>query len=103
MVGYKPGEVVPIWNERKNQTARGDSVPVSYTHLILWAAALTDDADKARALYSPVVRYLRETPSRVPFGDWYYADRGDIVHFINRSVVGGVFAPLLKASGRMRA
>ena len=70
---------------------------------ILWAAALTDDAEKARALYSPVVRYLRETPSRVPFGDWYYADRGDIVHFINRSVVGGVFAPLLKASGRMRA
>ena len=69
---------------------------------ILWAAALTDDKEKARALYMPVVRYLAETPTRVPFGDWYYAGRGDIVHFINRSVVGGIFAPLLKASGKMQ-
>ena len=69
---------------------------------ILWAAALTDDKAKAQALYLPVVRYLAETPTRVPFGDWYYAGRGDIVHFINRSVVGGIFAPLLKASGKMR-
>ena len=67
---------------------------------ILWAAALTDDKEKCEALYSPVVNYLAQTPSRVPFGDWYYSTRGDIVHFINRSVVGGCFAPLLKASGK---
>ena len=69
---------------------------------ILWAAALTDDKEKCEALYSPVVNYLAQTPSRVPFGDWYYSTRGDIVHFINRSVVGGCFAPLLKASGKMK-
>lgn len=69
---------------------------------ILWAAALTDSGQKCEALYGPVVRYLKETPSRVPFGDWYYSVRGDIVHFINRSVVGGCFAPLLKLSGKMR-
>lgn len=69
---------------------------------ILWAAALTDDREKCEALYSPVVNYLAQTPSRVPFGDWYYSTRGDIVHFINRSVVGGCFAPLLKASGKMK-
>ncbi len=76
----------------------------SYTKAdwIVWAAALTDDKEKAEALYLPVVRYLRESPSRFPFGDWYYTGRGDIVHFINRSVVGGIFAPLLKASGIMR-
>ena len=68
---------------------------------ILWAAALTDDREKAEALYLPVVRYLRESSTRVPFGDWYYARRGDIVHFINRSVVGGIFAPLLKESKKM--
>lgn len=67
---------------------------------ILWAAALTDDKEKCEALYGPVVNYLAQTPSRVPFGDWYYSTRGDIVHFINRSVVGGCFAPLLKASGK---
>lgn len=69
---------------------------------ILWAAALTDDREKCEALYSPVVNYLAQTPSRVPFGDWYDSTRGDIVHFINRSVVGGCFAPLLKASGKMK-
>ena len=70
---------------------------------IVWASALTDDREKAEALYLPVVRYLRESPSRVPFGDWYYADSGDIVHFINRSVVGGIFAPLLKESDKIRS
>ena len=69
---------------------------------ILWAAALTDDREKCEALYSPVVNYLAQTPSRVPFGDWYDSTRGDIVHFINRSVVGGCFAPLLKVSGKMK-
>ena len=69
---------------------------------ILWAAALTDDREKSETLYGPVVNYLAQTPSRVPFGDWYYSTRGDIVHFINRSVVGGCFAPLLKASGKMK-
>ena len=75
----------------------------SYTKAdwILWAAALTDDKKKAEQIYLPVVRYLAETPTRVAFGDWYYAGRGDIVHFINRSVVGGIFAPLLKESGKM--
>ncbi len=70
---------------------------------ILWAAALTDDGAKCEALYAPVVRYLAQTPSRVPFGDWYYSVRGEIAHFINRSVVGGCFAPLLKLSVKMRA
>ena len=76
----------------------------SYTKAdwILWASAITDDRKKAEELYSPELRYLKETPTRVPFGDWYYSDRGDIVHFINRSVVGAVFAPLLKLSGKMK-
>lgn len=67
---------------------------------ILWAAALTDEKEKCEKLYAPVLAYLKGTPSRVPFGDWYYSTRGDIVHFINRSVVGGCFAPLLKVSGK---
>ena len=63
---------------------------------ILWCAALTDDADKRQALYAPVLRYLRESPSRYPFGDWYDADSGAIENFINRTVQGGIFAPLLR-------
>lgn len=69
---------------------------------ILWVATLTDEQEKTEVLYKPVLRYLAETPSRLPFGDWYYADRGDIVEFYNRAVQGGVFAPLLRQSGKMQ-
>ena len=70
---------------------------------ILWTAALTDDPQKAEALYAPILLYLAESPSRVPFGDWYGTEKGEIMHFMNRSVQGGIFAPLLKASGKMNA
>ena len=63
---------------------------------ILWTATLTDDAEKARALYAPVLEYLANTSSRKPFGDRYDTQTGVIEHFFNRTVVGGVFAPLLK-------
>ena len=66
---------------------------------ILWCAALTDDREKARKLYAPVLTYLAESPSRKPFGDWYDAGTGVIEHFYNRSVQGGIFAPLLKEKG----
>ena len=69
---------------------------------ILWVAALTDEQKKMKALYEPVLKYLAQTPSRLPFGDWYYADRGDIVEFYNRAVQGGIFAPLLRQSGKMQ-
>lgn len=63
---------------------------------LLWCAALTEDPAKRDALYKPVVRYLAESSSRVPFGDWYDADNGRIENFVNRTVQGGIFAPLLK-------
>ena len=67
---------------------------------LLWCAALTDDPAKRDALYKPVVRYLAESSSRVPFGDWYDADNGRIENFVNRTVQGGIFAPLLKGKFR---
>ena len=63
---------------------------------ILWVAALTDDKKKSEALYSPVVKYLAETPTRVPFCDYYGTEKGEKRGFYNRTVVGGIFAPLLK-------
>ena len=66
---------------------------------ILWCAALTDDREKVRRLYAPVLTYLAESPSRKPFGDWYDARTGVIEHFYNRTVQGGIFAPLLKEKG----
>lgn len=70
----------------------------SYTKAdwILWAASLTDDKEKTQALYLPVLHYLAKSPSRKPFGDWYDTKTGAVEHFFNRTVVGGIFAPLLK-------
>ena len=63
---------------------------------ICWTAAMADDMDTRRALLAPVARYLRETSTRVPFSDWYDTVTGRYVHFIARSVQGGVFAPMLR-------
>lgn len=62
---------------------------------ILWTAALTDDREKREKIYKPVLDYLAQSPTRKPFGDWYDAKSGAIEHFFNRSVQGGIFAPLL--------
>ena len=68
---------------------------------ILWAAALTDDKDKAYKLYAPLLCYLKESPTRVAFGDYYDTVNGRYINFINRSVQGGIFSLLLKQSGKM--
>ena len=63
---------------------------------ILWCAALTDDKKKCEALYEPIVRFLAESPAREPFIDWYGTIKGEYISFRNRTVQGGIFAPLLK-------
>lgn len=63
---------------------------------MLWAAALSSDKSILERLCAPVARYLRETPSRVPFSDWYETTDGRYVGFIARSVQGGIFMPLLR-------
>ena len=69
---------------------------------ILWVAALTDDKAKREKLYKPVLDYLAQSPSRKPFGDWYDAETGVIEQFFNRTVQGGIFAPLLVESDIFR-
>lgn len=66
---------------------------------IMWTATLTEDKEKAKALYSPIINFLKNSPQREPFSDWYYTDSGKFTYFKNRTVQGGVFAPLLKYYG----
>ena len=56
---------------------------------------MTDEQEVFDALIAPVAKYLRETPSRVPFSDWYFTTKGNFRYFIARSVQGGLFMPLL--------
>jgi hypothetical protein len=69
----------------------------NYTKLdwIIWSAALTGSKADLMTLAAPVYDFLHESPSRVPMTDWYRTTAGTQVGFKARSVVGGVFIPVL--------
>ena len=68
-----------------------------YTKLdwTIWSAALTGDKADLVAIADPVYDFLNDSPSRVPMTDWYRTVAGTQVGFKARSVVGGVFIPVL--------
>jgi hypothetical protein len=61
----------------------------------LWTATLTDEPGQFTSLMDPIAKWLRETPTRVPLGDWYDTKTGVALQFQARSVVGGVFVKAL--------
>jgi len=65
------------------------------TDWMVWCAAMAPDDETFKAIIAPLARFLKETPSRVAFSDWYDTKTGKYVHFIGRSVQGGVFMPML--------
>ncbi|RYG27205.1 DUF4965 domain-containing protein, partial [bacterium] len=68
-----------------------------YTKLdwIVWTATLTGNRDDFQTLVSPILRFLNETPDRIPMTDWYFTSRPRHRGFQARAVVGGVFIKLL--------
>jgi hypothetical protein len=62
---------------------------------ILWVAAFSFNKAEREALIAPVAAFLRDTPDRVPFSDWYDTLNAKHYYFQNRSVQGGLFMPLL--------
>lgn len=65
------------------------------TDWVMWVAAMIDDKPRFTRWCESVIKMLNETKDRVPFTDWYetktFATRG----MFSRSVIGGVFMPLL--------
>lgn len=63
---------------------------------ICWCAAMSEDADQAGRLMAPIAVYLENSPTRIPFGDWYDSITGKYEHFIARSVQGGIYMPIFR-------
>ena len=61
---------------------------------LLWVASMAKQ-ETFQKFIAPVVKYLRESQSRVAFSDWYDTETGLYEAFIGRSVQGGLFMPLL--------
>ena len=70
---------------------------------VLFELGITKEiVEKTKEILAPIARYLKETPDRVPFADWYDAGTGKNQLFRNRSVQGGIFILLLLDSGKLR-
>ena len=69
----------------------------NYTKLdwILWTASITGKQADFEALIKPVVKFLNETPNRIPMTDWYWTHNARHRGFQARPVVGGVFIRLM--------
>ncbi len=62
----------------------------------VWSATLARDPADMITLLSPLKVFMNESPSRVPLTDWYWTNTGKQAGFQARSVVGGVYIPLLR-------
>lgn len=67
---------------------------------ITWTATLTSDNEKRKKLIEPLQTFLKKSPSRVPFSDWFETKTGAYHHFIARTVQGGCFILLLLNEGK---
>ena len=61
----------------------------------IWTATLTSNHADFQTLVHPIFTFLNETPDRIPMTDWYDTISGKMVGFQARSVVGGVYIPML--------
>lgn len=69
-----------------------------YTKLdwCIWTAALTSTGADFDAFIAPLHDFVNQSPSRVPLTDWFSTLDGRQIGFQARSVVGGVYMPLLR-------
>ena len=61
----------------------------------IWTSTMAKNPSDFAALLDPIVKWINETPTRVPLTDWYDTKNGKQIGFQARSVVGGVFVKAL--------
>ena len=63
---------------------------------IVWTATLADHPADFQALIAPILKFVNESPDRVPLNDWHETTDGKKVGFQARSVVGGYYIKMLE-------
>lgn len=63
---------------------------------LTWVAVLTDDLEKRKIFMDKIDYFLKNSPDRLPFCDWYETKSGLHHEFTNRTVQGGCFMLLLQ-------
>ncbi len=68
-----------------------------YTKLdwLMWSTRIWDDSEYFEKICQSIVNMINDTVDRVPLTDWYYTGTAAHYNFRNRTVVGGLFIPLI--------
>lgn len=69
------------------------------TDWLIWAGCLAESQSTRDRFVKMVRRFADETPDRTPFCDWYDTHDAREQSFHNRSVIGGIFMPILIDKG----
>jgi hypothetical protein len=103
-LGLFPQEVydkeVAYYLTKINKYGRPLDNRADYTKLdwTVWTACLASKKEDFEKIMAPVYKWMNETPDRIPLTDWYDTKTARCIGFRARTVVGGVFMPLLSGS-----
>ena len=62
---------------------------------MIWTGSMARDKDELLKYTDYHYKYINETPTRLPLSDWSWADSGVSCGFSARSVLGGLWMPVL--------
>jgi len=87
--------------DSRHTTAPGNKGTYTKGDWELWTAASTDDATLRADIIRLLYAFLNNSPSRVPFTDFYNQNTAQQAGFQARPVVGGMFAILTLTAGTL--
>ncbi len=63
---------------------------------LVWVATMAETKEDFERFIDPLWKAYNESPSRVPLTDWYDTKSSCYIHFLNRTVQGGLFMKLIE-------